>query len=41
MAVKSSKSEIEKNTANATTARLFFLSASSGQVFSAILTAPI
>src|SRR5258708_4407204 len=35
MAVKSSKSEIQKNTANATTARLFFLSASSGQVFSA------
>src|SRR5467141_5359392 len=35
MAVKSSKSEIQKNTAKATTARLFFLSASSGQVFSA------
>ncbi len=35
MAVKFSKSEIQKNTANATTARLFFLSASSGQVFSA------
>src|SRR6266567_3404125 len=34
MAVKFSKSEIQKNTANATTARLFFLSASSGQVFS-------
>jgi hypothetical protein len=35
MAVKTSKSEIKKNTAKATTARLFFLSASSGQVFSA------
>jgi DNA-binding beta-propeller fold protein YncE len=35
MAVKSSKSEIKKNTAKATTARLFFLSASSGEVFSA------
>src|SRR5882757_6301972 len=35
MAVKSSKSEVQKNTAHATTARLFFLSASSGQVFSA------
>src|SRR6202166_1189888 len=35
MAVKSSKSEIKKNTAKATTARFFFLSASSGQVFSA------
>ena len=35
MAVKSSKSETKKNTAKATTARLFFLSASSGQVFSA------
>jgi DNA-binding beta-propeller fold protein YncE len=34
MAVKSSKSEINK-TANATNTRLFFLSASSGQVFSA------
>jgi DNA-binding beta-propeller fold protein YncE len=35
MAVKSSKWEIKKTTAKATTARLFFLSASSGQVFSA------
>jgi DNA-binding beta-propeller fold protein YncE len=35
MAVKSSKSEIKTNTAKATTARLFFLSASSGEVFSA------
>src|ERR1700730_10137093 len=35
MAVKSSKSEVKKTTAKATTARLFFLSASSGQVFSA------
>jgi hypothetical protein len=35
MAVKSSKSKIIKTTANATTARLFFLSASSGEVFSA------
>ena len=35
MAVKTSKSEIKKTTAKATTARLFFLSASSGQVFSA------
>ena len=35
MAVKSSKWEVKKNTAKATTARLFFLSASSGQVFSA------
>jgi hypothetical protein len=35
MAVKSSKLEIKANTAKATTARLFFLSASSGQVFSA------
>ena len=35
MAVKSSKSKITKTTANATTARLFFLSASSGEVFSA------
>ena len=35
MAVKSSKSEIKKTTAKATKARLFFLSVSSGQVFSA------
>src|SRR6266568_6459378 len=35
MAVKSSKSEIKKNTAKAAPARLFFLSASSGEVFSA------
>jgi DNA-binding beta-propeller fold protein YncE len=35
MAVKTSKSEIKKTTAKAATARLFFLSASSGQVFSA------
>jgi hypothetical protein len=35
MAVKSSKWEVEKTTAKATTARLFFLSVSSGQVFSA------
>jgi hypothetical protein len=35
MAVKSSKWEVKKNTAKATTARLFVLSASSGQVFSA------
>jgi DNA-binding beta-propeller fold protein YncE len=35
MAVQSSKWEIKKTTAKATTARLFFLSASSGQVFSA------
>jgi len=35
MAVKSSKWEVKKTTAKATTARLFFLSASSGQVFSA------
>jgi sugar lactone lactonase YvrE len=35
MAVKSSKSKIKKTAAKATTARLFFLSASSGQVFSA------
>jgi sugar lactone lactonase YvrE len=35
MAVKSSKPEIKKTTAKAATARLFFLSASSGQVFSA------
>jgi hypothetical protein len=35
MAVKTSKSEIRKTPAKATTARLFFLSASSGQVFSA------
>ncbi|HWO35153.1 MAG TPA: hypothetical protein VNO32_40690 [Candidatus Acidoferrum sp.] len=34
MASKSPKSEITKPTAKATTARLFFLSASSGQVFS-------
>jgi hypothetical protein len=35
MAVKSFKSESKQNTAKATTARLFFLSLSSGQVFSA------
>src|SRR6202166_5204241 len=35
MPVKTSKSGIKKTTAKATTARLFFLSASSGQVFSA------
>ena len=35
MAVTSSKSEIKKTTAKDTKARLFFLSASSGQVFSA------
>jgi hypothetical protein len=35
MAVKTSKWEIRKPVAKATTARLFFLSASSGQVFSA------
>ena len=35
MAVKSSKLEIKKTTAKAATARLFFLSASSGEVFSA------
>jgi len=35
MAVKSSKWEVKKTTAKATTARLFFLSASNGQVFSA------
>src|SRR5246127_5682661 len=35
MAGKSSKLEIKKTTAKATTARLFFLSASSGEVFSA------
>jgi len=35
MAVKFSKWEIKKTTAKATTARLFFLSASSGEVFSA------
>jgi sugar lactone lactonase YvrE len=35
MAVKTSKSQISKTTAKATTARLFFLSASSGEVFSA------
>ncbi len=34
MAVKSSKWEVTKTTAKATTARLFFLSVSSGQVFS-------
>src|ERR1700684_909133 len=34
MAVKSSKWEVKKTTAEATTARLFFLSASSGEVFS-------
>jgi len=35
MAVKSSKSNVKKTAAKASTARLFFLSASSGQVFSA------
>src|ERR1700683_3806752 len=35
MPVKSSKSEIKKTTAKAPPARLFFLSASSGEVFSA------
>src|SRR5258706_15974884 len=35
MTVKSSKWEVTKTTAKATMARLFFLSASSGQVFSA------
>jgi DNA-binding beta-propeller fold protein YncE len=35
MPVKSSKWEVKKTTAKATTARLFFLSASSGEVFSA------
>src|ERR1700730_6968570 len=35
MAVQSPKLEIKKTTAKATTARLFFLSASSGEVFSA------
>src|SRR3954452_5831028 len=35
MAVKSSKSEVKKTTGKAATARLFFLSASSGEVFSA------
>src|ERR1700730_16860833 len=35
MAVKSPKLEVKKTTAKAATARLFFLSASSGQVFSA------
>src|ERR1700686_1502723 len=35
MAVKSSKWEVKKTTAKATKARLFFLSASSGQEFSA------
>jgi DNA-binding beta-propeller fold protein YncE len=35
MAVKSSKIEVKKTTAKAATARLFFLSASSGEVFSA------
>src|SRR3984885_12642164 len=35
MPVKTAKPEIKKTTAKATTARLFFLSASSGQVFSA------
>ena len=35
MAVKSSKFEVKTTTAKAATARLFFLSASSGQVFSA------
>jgi hypothetical protein len=35
MVVKSSKWEVKKTTAKATTARLFFLSVSSGQVFSA------
>src|SRR6202046_5936103 len=35
MPVKTAKPEIKKTTAKAATARLFFLSASSGQVFSA------
>ena len=35
MAVKTAKPEINKTTAKTTTARLFFLSASTGQVFSA------
>ena len=35
MAISSSKSEVKQTTARATTARLFFLSAGSGQVFSA------
>ena len=35
MAVKVSKSKIRQSVAQVTTARLFFLSASSGQVFSA------
>src|SRR5580704_15375664 len=35
MAVKTSKSQIKKTAAKAATARLFFLSASSGEVFSA------
>src|SRR5579864_1173166 len=35
MAVKSSKREVKQTTAKATTARLFFTSLSSGQVFSA------
>ena len=35
MAVKSSKLEVKKTTAKAATARLFFLSASNGEVFSA------
>jgi hypothetical protein len=35
MTVKTAKSDIKSNAAKATTARLFFLSASSGQVFSA------
>jgi len=35
MAVRSSKSEIKNNIAKATMARLFFLSASSGEIFSA------
>jgi len=35
MTIKASKPEIKKTTAKATTARLFFLSVSSGQVFSA------
>src|SRR3954454_2985799 len=35
MAVTTSKSKTNKTTAKATTARLFFLSASSGEVFSA------
>ena len=35
MAVKSSKLEVKKTTSKAATARLFFLSASSGEVFSA------